>query len=58
MDYRHKIIIAFIVNAFILDYVIFPGLTAANTVLNVINMFNILLLAGTNYLFFTKIENK
>ena len=58
MNFKYKIIIAFIVNAFILNYVIFPGLTAANTLVNIINTLNALSLTELNYLFFTKIENK
>lgn len=58
MDFRYKLAIAGILDAFILDYIVFPSLTMASTAQNMIGLFTLGSLAWLNYLFFTKIEDK
>lgn len=58
MDLKYKLVIAGIVDAFVLDYIVFPSLTMASTAQNLIGLFTIGSLAWLNYLFFTQTENK
>ncbi len=58
MDLRYKLIIAGFVDALALDYIIFPGLTMADSMVNLISVGIGLLLMALNYWFFTEVENK
>ena len=58
MDYRFKLMIAGLVDAFMFDYVIAPGFTVASTVINIVTLFNFIGLIWINYMFFTPIDEK
>ena len=58
MDFRYKLAISAIVSAFVLDWVVFPALTAASTAQNLIGLCNLGALAWLIYLFYTRIETK
>jgi hypothetical protein len=58
MDFRYKLMIAAVGNAAALDYIIFPGLSMADSMVNVITVGICVLLFALNYWFFTKVENK
>lgn len=58
MDLRYKLMIASVVSALVLDYIVLPGLTAADSMVNLISVGITVLLIALNYWFFTKIENK
>lgn len=58
MDLRYKLIIAAVVDGFILDYIVAPSLTMASSAQNLIGLFTLGGLVWLNYLFFTQTENK
>lgn len=58
MDLRYKLIIASVVTGLTIDFIILPGLTAADTAVNLLSVGITGLLIALNYWFFTKVENK
>jgi hypothetical protein len=58
MDLRYKLVITAIISGFTLEYIVFPGLNAADTVVNILSVGIAGLLGALNYWFFTKVENK
>ena len=58
MDFRYKLIITAVITGFALEYIVFPGLSAADTAINILSIGIAGLLGALNYWFFTKVENK